>query len=211
MVMAYKKLAALEEKGYVELKPYEGELDPAEWESLEYLDWKSGGDTNFAILASANGDHDARGFWEHGKPDKGGQWTDNVEKCPTFKIWTESVGADFGRVRVIKLNQSADYDEAVRNMHKDDNNRLTEEGTGWVVRAWLQLTDDPDSYMILRENKDDVDSEQHVHLPKGAVFLVDSERLDHAVYHPGKDPRYAVIASFESGPELERWVEANKR
>lgn len=208
--MAFKKLQVLEEKGYVELKPFDGELDPAEWESLEYVDWKSGGDTNFAILASANGEHDARGFWEYGKPDKGGVWVnDNIEKSPTFKTWTESVGADFGRVRVIKLNTSADYDEAVRNMHKDDNNRLTEDGTGWVVRAWLQLTDNPDSYMILRENKDDVDSEQHIHLNKGAVFLVDSERLDHAVYHPGGDPRYAVIASFESGPELESWVADN--
>ncbi len=210
--MAFKKLAALEEKGYVELKTFDGDLDPSEWESLEYVDWKSGGDTNFAILASANGEHDPRGFWEYGKPDKGGVWVDdNVEKSPTFKKWTESVGADFGRVRVIKLNTSADYDEAVRNMHKDDNNRLTEDGTGWVVRAWLQLTDNPDSYMLLRENKDDVDSEVHVHLPRGAVFLVDSERLDHAVYHPGEEPRYAVIASFESGPELESWVAANRK
>ena len=40
--MAFKKLQVLEEKGYVELKPFDGEFDPAEWESLEYVDWKSG-------------------------------------------------------------------------------------------------------------------------------------------------------------------------
>jgi hypothetical protein len=144
-------LPIVEEKGFVELKRYDGSLpEPEEWESLEYVDWKSGGDTNFAILASANGDHDPRGFWEYGKPDKDGIWTDNIEKSPTIKKWVEDVGANFGRVRIIKLEPNT-YEETVKNLHPDDNNRLTEKGTGWVVRAWLQLTDNPDSFMILRD------------------------------------------------------------
>jgi hypothetical protein len=204
-------MPVMEEKGFVELKRFEGPLpEPQEWESLEYLDWKSGGDTNFAILASANGEHDPRGFWEQGKPDKDGVWTDNVDKCPTIKKWVEDVGVNYGRVRIIKLEPNT-YEETVKNMHPDDNNRITKEGTGWVVRAWLQLTDNPDSSMIVREDKDDESSESRIPLPRGAQFIVDSERLWHAVWHNDQEydqPRYAVIASFESGPQLERWIQS---
>jgi hypothetical protein len=203
----YVMLPAIEERGFVELRPFEGEIDPVEWERLEYVDWKSGGDTNFAILASATGEHDPRGFWEAGKPDKDGVWTSNIESSPTLKKWTESVGANFGRVRVIKLEPNTE-DEAIQNLHPDDNNRLTSEGTGWVVRAWLQLTDDPDSYMILREDKDDASTEHRIALPAGAQFVLDSERLYHAVWHPGTKPRYALIASLESGLELQSWIDS---
>jgi len=40
--------------------------------------------------------------------------------------------------------------------------------------------------------------------------VVDTERLWHAVYHPGPEPRYALIMSFESGDPLQRWIEANR-
>jgi hypothetical protein len=206
----YVTLPVVERSGFVELAPYEGELDQKEWERLEYLDWKSGGDTNFAILASATGEHDPRGFWEHGKPDKDGVWTSNIEGSPTLRKWTENVGANFGRVRIIKLEPNTEAD-ALRNLHPDDNNRLTEEGTGWVVRAWLQLTDNPDSFMIVRESKDDPATEHRIPLPAGAQFVLDSERLYHAVWHQGAEPRYALIASFESGPELNSWIESQRR
>jgi hypothetical protein len=206
-------IPAMEEKGFVGLRKYDGTLpEREEWETLEYLDWKSGGDTNFAILASANGEHDPRGFWEYGKPDKDGIWTDNIEKCPAIKKWVEDVGVNFGRVRIIKLEPNT-YEETVKNMHPDDNNRITEEGTGWVIRAWLQLTDNPDSYMVVREEQDDEASESRIPLPRGAQFIVDSERLWHAVWHDRQkydEPRYAVIASFESGPRLERWIESQR-
>lgn len=202
-------LPIMEEKGFVELRRYENPPGPSEWEDLEYVDWKSGGDTNFAILASANGDHDPRGFWEHGKPDKDGVWVeDNIEKSPTIRKWVESVGANFGRVRIIKLEPNT-YEDTVKNLHPDDNNRVTEEGTGFVIRAWLQLTDNPESYMVVREEKEDVDSESRIPLPRGAQFIVDSERLWHAVWHNDEhysEPRYALIASFESGPQLESWI-----
>lgn len=207
--MSHVKLPEMEEKGFVVLRRYEGPLDPAEWESLEYLDWKSGGDTNFAILASANGEHDARGFWEHGKPDKDGVWTTNAEKSPSLKKWAESVGANFGRVRVIKLEPNTE-EETIHNLHPDDNNRLNPEGDGWVVRAWLQLTDNPDSYMVVRDDKDDPTTESRIPLPAGAQFLLDSERLQHAVWHPGDAPRYALIVSYESGPELQSWIESQR-
>ena len=205
--MAHRKLDILDEKGYVILEPHQGELDPAEWEQLTYIDWKSGGDTNFAVLASATGEDDARGFWEHGKPDKDGIWTKNAEVCPTLVEWTERVGARYGRVRTIKLEPNTEQD-AIKNLHPDDNNRLNPEEEGWVVRAWLQLTDNPDSYMIVREDKDDPSTESRIALPKGAQFVVDSQRLWHAVWHPGPGPRYALIVSFESGPDLERWIDS---
>jgi hypothetical protein len=122
--------------------------------------------------------------------------------------WTEAVGARYGRVRTIKLMPNT-YEQAVKNLHPDDNNRLNPEDEGFVVRAWLQLTDNPDSYMIVREDKDDPSTESHIPLPAGAQFVVDSERLQHAVFHPGPEPRYALIVSFESGADLENWITAN--
>jgi hypothetical protein len=205
----FVSLPIVDETGFVELSSYRGELDPKEWEGLEYVDWKSGGDTNFAILASATGEHDPRGFWEKGKPDKDGVWTSNIEASPTLRKWTENVGANFGRVRIIKLEPNTEA-EALSNLHPDDNNRLTEQATGWVVRAWLQLTHNPDSFMILRETKDDPASEHRIALPAGAQFVLDSERLHHAVWHQGTEPRYALIASFESGPELNSWIESQR-
>ena len=62
--------------------------------------------------------------------------------------------------------------------------------------------------MIVREDKDDPSTESRIPLPKGAQFVVDSQRLWHAVWHPGPGPRYALIVSFESGPDLERWIDS---
>ncbi len=61
---------SMEKDGFVLLTPYAGEIDKKEWESLTYFDWKSGGDTNFAPLASADGELECRGFWDKGKTDK---------------------------------------------------------------------------------------------------------------------------------------------
>ena len=205
--MAHVKLPVLQEKGFVVLNRYHTEVPPEEWESMEYVDWKSGGDTNFAPIASAFGDMECAGFWDHGKPDKDGIWTPNAKQCPTLVDWTERVGARYGRVRTITLRPNTE-EEAIHNLHPDDNHRLNPDGEGWVVRAWLQLTDNPDSYMILRDSKEDVASEQRIPLPAGAQFVVDSERLWHAVWHPGPEPRYALIVSFESGPALEEWMRA---
>ncbi|HEX9713348.1 MAG TPA: hypothetical protein VGB52_12475 [Actinomycetota bacterium] len=205
--MSRYKLSTLEENGFVVLDNYGKPVSPTEWEGMEYVDWKSGGDTNFAPIASAFGDMECHGFWDHGKPDKDGVWTKNAEQCPTLVAWTESAGVRYGRVRTIKLNPNT-YEEAVRNLHPDDNNRLNPAGEGWVVRAWLQLTDNPDSCMIVREDKDDPSTESRIPLPQGVQFVVDSERLHHAVWHPGPEPRFALIVSFESGPALERWINA---
>ena len=120
------------------------------------------------------------------------------------------MGANFGRVRVIKL-EPQDRETAIRSIHRDDNNRFNPQDEGWVVRMWLELTDNPDSYMLLMDNGPDglpdPSTEVRVPLHRGSRFLVDTQRLWHVVVHPGDSPRYALITSVESGPALQRWVD----
>src|SRR5882724_7990360 len=101
----HPRLEALAEHGYVALRDFPSEIPETEYRSIEYMDWKSGGDTNFAPLATADGELDCRGFWKPGqeRPDKGGRLTSNASRCPTLVREVESVGAHFGRVRVIRL------------------------------------------------------------------------------------------------------------
>ena len=79
------------------------------------------------------------------------------------------------------------------------------------MRTWVELTDCPDSYMLLMDNDaeglPDPATERRVPLHKGSRFIVDTQRLWHVVVHPGDSPRYALITSFESSPSLEAWVE----
>jgi hypothetical protein len=205
----HPRCAALADTGVVVLAPAPFEVPSSEWETLEYMDWKSGGDTNFAPLASADGELDCRGFWDKGKTDKDALWTSNAERTPTIRSYVESVGANFGRVRIIKL-EPQDREVAMRSLHRDDNNRFNPEHEGWVVRSWVELTDNPDSYMLLMDNGPDglpdPATEQRVPLTRGARFVVDTQRLWHVVVHNGAAPRYALITSFESGPVLETWI-----
>jgi len=207
----HQRLAALQEHGWVQLADADFDVPATEWESLEYMDWKSGGDTNFAPLASADGELDCRGFWDKGKTDKDALWTSNAEIAPTLRRYVDDIGANFGRVRVIKL-EPQDRDTAFPSFHRDDNNRFNPDDEGWVVRTWLELTDNPDSYMLLMDNGPDglpdPATEVRVPLHRGARFLVDSQRLWHVVVHNAIAPRYALITSFETSPVLERWVES---
>ena len=209
----HPRLAALAPTGVVQLADAAFDVPTEEWERLEYMDWKSGGDTNFAPLASADGQLDCRGFWDKGKTDKGALWTSNAEISPTLRAYVDAVGANFGRVRVIKL-EPQDREQAIRSIHRDDNNRFNPDDEGWVVRSWLELTDNPDSYMLLMDSGPDglpdPSTEVRVPLHRGARFVVDTQRLWHVVVHNGAAPRYALITSFESGPELERWIRVER-
>ena len=89
-------------------------MPPEQYLALEYMEWKSGGDTNFAPIASADGELDCRGFWDKGKTDKDAIWTSNAEIVPAVRDYVESVGANFGRVRIIKLEPQS-RDEAIRS------------------------------------------------------------------------------------------------
>ena len=84
--MSYVKLPELEETGYVVLESYDQSQDPQEWLDIEFVDWKSSGETRFAPLASAYGDLECNGFWHHNPPktDKDGVWVPaNVAKATT--------------------------------------------------------------------------------------------------------------------------------
>ncbi len=209
----HRRLPVLDESGFVALSPMPIDVPREEWESLEYMDWKSGGDTNFAPLASADGELDCRGFWDKGKTDKDALWTVNADKAPTLRRYVDSVGANFGRVRIIKL-EPQDHATALRSIHRDDNNRFNPDDEGWIVRSWVELTDQPDSYMLLMDNDadglPDPSTERRVPLPKGARFVVDTQRLWHVVVHNSDRPRFALITSFESGPRLGEWIDSER-
>ncbi|MDF2442786.1 MAG: hypothetical protein JWR01_989 [Subtercola sp.] len=173
------------------------------------MDWKSSGVTRFAPLASAFGEMECNGFWNHTPPrtDKDGVWVQaNVDVAPILKARAEEPGANIGRCRVIEL-QPNDYTNAIYNLHQDDNNRLNPEGTGWIVRGFFNLSDDPSSVLILREDRFDPDTEVRIPLPAGAQVIVDTQRFWHAVWQVGPDPRYCLITSWESGPELDAYIE----
>jgi hypothetical protein len=206
----HPRLDVLADSGFVALRDLPYEISDDEFMSLEYMDWKSGGDTNFAPLASADGDLDCRGFWDKGKTDKDALWTTNADIAPTIRAYVDGVGANFGRVRIIKL-EPQDRETAMRSIHRDDNNRFNPDDEGWVVRSWIELTDNPDSYMLLMDNDEhglpDPATEIRVPLHKGARFVVDTQRLWHVVVHNGTAPRYALITSFESSSALDSWIQ----
>ena len=211
-VLPYVTLPEFDDSGFVVVDSYDQSGDPSEWNDLVYVDWKSSGDTRFAPLASAYGQMECDGFWNHtpAKTDKDGVWVDeNVAIAPILTARAREVGANIGRCRVIELQPNT-YADAIYNLHRDDNNRLNPEGTGWIVRAFFNLTDNPDSLMILREDKDDPETETRVPLPAGAQVIIDTQRLFHAVWHPGQQPRYCLITSYESGPELAGWMRARQ-
>ncbi len=207
--MGYITLPAFEDTGYVVLDRYDQSRDPQEWFDITYVDWKSSGETRFAPLASAYGDMECNGFWNHTPPktDKDGVWVpENIAKAPRLKARAEEPGANIGRCRVIELQPNS-YADCLYNLHRDDNNRLNPEGTGWIVRGFFNLTDDGESVMVLREDRDDPSTETRIPLPAGAQAIIDTQRLWHAVWHPGPQPRYCLITSWESGPELGAYLE----
>ena len=207
--MSFIRSAALEKTGYVVLDRHDQSADPKEWLDLEYVDWKSSGDTRFAPLASAFGEMECNGFWNHtpARTDKDGVWVEaNVVKAPVLKARAEEPGANIGRCRVIELQPNT-YATALYNLHQDDNNRLNPDGTGWIVRAFFNLSNDESSYVILRENRFDPDTEVRIELPAGAQLIVDTQRLWHAIWHQGPEPRYCLITSYTSGPELDAYIE----
>jgi hypothetical protein len=207
--MSYIKSALLDEKGFVILDQYDQSQDPKEWLDLEYVDWKSSGDTRFAPLASAKGEVEVNGFWNHTPPrtDKDGVWIESqVAKAPNLARRAQEPGANIGRCRVIEL-QPNEYANALYNLHQDDNNRLNPDGTGWIVRGFFNLSDDAESFMTLREDRFDPSTEVRIPLPAGAQIIVDTQRYWHAVWHKGPEPRYSLITSWESGPELDEYIE----
>jgi hypothetical protein len=207
--MSYVTSALLEAKGFVVLDQYDQAADPEEWTELEYVNWKSSGDTRFAPLASATGEIEVNGFWNHEppRPDKDGVWIESqAAKAPRLVRRAQEPGANVGRCRVIELQPNS-YADALYNLHQDDNNRLNPDGTGWVVRGYYNLSDDADSCMLLRRDRFDPSSEVRIALPAGAQLIIDTQRFWHATWHRGLQPRYNLITSWESGAALDTYIE----
>ena len=102
--MTYLKLPIFEQTGYVVLDSYDQSQDVREWENLVFVDWKSSGETRFAPLASAYGEMECDGFWNHtpAKTDKDGVWVpENVALAPRLTERAKEPGANIGRCRVI--------------------------------------------------------------------------------------------------------------
>lgn len=196
--------------GWMRLDKYKGPDIPAsEWEDLTYTTYSSDPTTYFAPITSATGEIELKGFWEYGKADLDGVWTPNAEKCPTIVKWVESIGGRFGRVQLLRMSANT-MRETRWGLHLDNNNQGNPENQGWVVRVWLELTDDPSSALVVRPTEFDRKGEVKIALPKYQQAVVDSEHLWHGGHHTSDHVRYAVIASVESGPALERWIETQR-
>jgi hypothetical protein len=207
--MSYVTSALLDEKGFVVLDRYNQAADPREWLDLAYVEWKSSGVTRFAPLTSANGELTVNAFWNHQPPraDKDGVWIySQVAKAPNLTRRAQEPGANVGRCRVIELQPNS-YADSLYNLHQDDNNRLNPDGAGWIVRGFFNLTDDADSVIILREERFNPNTEVRIALPAGAQVIIDTQRFWHATWHPGPQPRYSLITSWESGPALDAYIE----
>ena len=145
------------------------------------------------------------GFWEYGQADLEGVWTDNARKCPVLVRWVEPAGARSGRVQLLRMSPNT-LRECRWGLHLDDNNRSNPESNGWIVRVWMELTDDRASVLVVRPAEFDRKREVRIPLPRYQQVVVASEALYHSGYHAGPQTRYAVIVSVESGPALERWI-----
>ena len=202
------RMPILGEAGYKVLKPYAGpEIPPTEWTDRRYTTYPSDPSTFFAPLTSATGEEMLRGFWESGKPDLGGVWTPVAEHAPTLVNYVKSLANPYGRVQLIRQPPNS-LREARWGLHSDDNNRINPETNGWVVRLWLQLTDDPQSCLVLRQTPFDKKSEVRIPLPKYSQIVVDSERIFHSGYHAGPNTRYGLITSLESTEHLQDWIKS---
>lgn len=204
---AHYRMPVLEQaEGYLVLKRYSGEPIPrSEWEELTYTTYDSDPTTFFAPITSATGEIELSGFWRHGKTDLDGIWTANAERCPTLVAWIESIGPRLGRVQVLRMSPNT-LRECHWGLHLDNNNRANPSANGWVVRVWLELTDDPSSTLVLRKAEFAHKHEVSVPLPQYQQVVVDSEAVFHGGHHAGTELRYALIVSVESGHALERWI-----
>src|SRR5437763_8643805 len=202
----YRMPVLQENGGHALMRPYSGpDIPPTEWTELDYTTPPTDPTTWFAPLASANGGNHLRGFWDFGMPDLDGVWTANADKAPGLVSYVKGLGTRFGRIQLIR-QEPASLRQARWGLHLDDNNRLNPMVNGWVVRLWLQLTDDPESALVLRPHQFDRANEVQVPLRKGTQVIIDSEALFHSGYHKGPDTRYALITRLESTEHLDDWV-----
>jgi hypothetical protein len=79
-----------------------------------------------------------KGFWEYGKADLEGVWTENAGKCPALVNWIESMRVRFGCVQLLRMSPNT-LRECRWGLHLDNNNQGNPESNGWFVRVWMEL------------------------------------------------------------------------
>jgi hypothetical protein len=195
-------------EGHVALRSYEGaEIPVAEWENLEYRTYKSDPFTFFAPITSPTGNIEMIGAKEVGKEELECVRTPNADKCPTIMNWLDSMGARYGRIQLLRMKPNT-VRECRWGLHQDNNNLVNPDTRGWIVRVWLELTDDSTSTLLVRQGEFGRRSEIAIKLPRGQQAVLDSERLWHGGFHAGTHTRYALIASVESSPAFNDWIKS---
>ncbi len=166
---------------------------------------------HFASIASADGELDVRPFGNptHRQGEKNGLWTANAGSCPSIVAWIESLGINYGTVRILRKSNSVrdlrDIEAARGLYHRDTTNLYNERASGWILRMLVQLTDNPSSQLMLRATRDDASGERRIPLARGTCIIFDADRLWHTVWHPDDSTRYALVVSFESTAQVDEW------
>ena len=187
-----------------------------EYLDLEYMDWKSGGDTNFAPIATADGELDCRGFWNKGdeRPDKGAPVHDATRRSARrSRAYVERVGAEL-RAGAHDQARAAGPRHRVPQLPPRRQQPLQPRRPRvGSCASWLELTDNPDSYMLLWTAAPTgcpiPATEIRVPLHRGARFV---RRHPAPVARRRAQRRRAALRAdqlFESGPALDRWITAH--
>ena len=117
--------------------------------------------------------------------------------------WIEGIGARFGRVQLLRMKPNT-MRECRWGLHLDNNNAAgNPETNGWVVRIWLELTDDASSALVVRSGPSST-ARARSRSPCRSTSRPWSTQssCSTAAITTAIDTRYAVIVSAESGPEF---------
>ena len=211
----HPRLDALAERGFVVLR----DLDPPVPES-EYLassTWtgRAAATPTSRPIATADGELDCRGFWKEGdeRPDKGGRFTSNAPLCPTL-VAEVRIGRRRLRprardqARAAGLRRRAAPDPPRRQQPLQPRGRRL--GRAGVDRAHRLPRQLHDPHGAGRTTASPIRAPRSVSRCTAARASSSTRSgSGTSCATPAPTPRYALIASFESGPALDAWIERN--
>ena len=161
-----------------------------------------------------DGELDCRGFWNKGdEPDKDALWTSNAELVPDAARLRRPASAPTSA----GCASSSSSRRTARRRSAPSTATTTTASTpttraGWCAR-WVELTDNPDSYMLLMDNgpdglPDPATERARAAAPRAPASSSTRSACGTSWSTTATAPRYALITSFESGPALERWIDS---
>ena len=121
--------------------------------SAEYMDWKSGGDTNFAPSRRPTASSTAGGSGTRARPTRtrcGPRTPPSPHRSSATSSRSAPTSAASGSSSSSRRTASKPSDPPPRRQQ-----RFNPDAEGWVVRSWVKLTDNTDSYMLLMDNGPD--------------------------------------------------------